>query len=109
MAAISRLRRGMIDDMMVRNLSTSTQQSYIYAVVKFSRHFRSFAGAAEAGGRRLAAAAAFPVDAAVSTSLVSSPPAFSPTGGLGAPPVIEETVGLQFMLERGGRPVFGGL
>jgi integrase/recombinase XerD len=39
MAAISPLRRRMIDDMMVRNLSPSTQQSYIYAVAKFSRHF----------------------------------------------------------------------
>ena len=29
----------MIDDMMVRNLSPATQQSYIYAVAKFSRHF----------------------------------------------------------------------
>jgi integrase/recombinase XerD len=39
MAAISPLRRRMIDDMMIRNLSPSTQQSYIYAVAKFSRHF----------------------------------------------------------------------
>jgi integrase/recombinase XerD len=39
MAAISPLRLRMIDDMMVRNLSPSTQQSYIYAVAKFSRHF----------------------------------------------------------------------
>jgi site-specific recombinase XerD len=29
----------MIEDMTVRNLSRSTQQSYIYAVAKFSRHF----------------------------------------------------------------------
>ena len=29
----------MIDDMMVRNLSPATQQSYLYAVGKFSRHF----------------------------------------------------------------------
>ena len=39
MAAMSPLRRRMIDDMMVRNLSPSTQQSYLYAVAKFSRHF----------------------------------------------------------------------
>jgi site-specific recombinase XerD len=39
MASISPLRRRMIDDMMVRNLSPSTQQSYLYAVAKFSRHF----------------------------------------------------------------------
>ena len=39
MATISPLRRRMIDDMMVRNLSPATQQSYIYAVAKFSRHF----------------------------------------------------------------------
>ena len=32
MATMSPLRRRMIDDMMVRNLSPATQQSYIYAV-----------------------------------------------------------------------------
>jgi integrase/recombinase XerD len=26
--------------MMIRNLSPATQQSYLYAVAKFSRHFR---------------------------------------------------------------------
>jgi hypothetical protein len=39
MAEISPLRRRMIDDMMISNLSPATQQSYIYAVAKFSRHF----------------------------------------------------------------------
>src|SRR6201995_4304694 len=39
MATRSPLRRRMIEDMTVRNLSRSTQQSYIYAVAKFSRHF----------------------------------------------------------------------
>lgn len=39
MAMMSPLRRRMIEDMTVRNLSRSTQQSYIYAVAKFSRHF----------------------------------------------------------------------
>jgi site-specific recombinase XerD len=29
----------MIEDMTIRNLSRSTQQSYVYAVAKFSRHF----------------------------------------------------------------------
>jgi len=29
----------MIEDMTIRNLSSSTQQSYIYAIAKFSRHF----------------------------------------------------------------------
>jgi integrase/recombinase XerD len=29
----------MIEDMTIRNLSPSTQQSYVYAVAKFSRHF----------------------------------------------------------------------
>ena len=28
----------MVDDMMIRNLSPATQQSYLYAVAKFSRH-----------------------------------------------------------------------
>ena len=39
MAEISPLRRRMIEDMTVRNLSPATQQSYISAVSKFSRHF----------------------------------------------------------------------
>ena len=39
MAEISPLRRRMIEDMTVRNLSPATQQSYISAVSKLSRHF----------------------------------------------------------------------
>lgn len=39
MASISPLRRRMIDDMTIRNLSPATQRSYIHAVAKFSRHF----------------------------------------------------------------------
>jgi integrase/recombinase XerD len=39
MADISPLRRRMIEDMTLRNLSPATQQSYLYAVAKFSRHF----------------------------------------------------------------------
>jgi integrase/recombinase XerD len=41
MPATSPLRQRMIEDMAIRNLSRSTQQSYIYAVAKFSRHFNS--------------------------------------------------------------------
>ena len=37
---ISHLRRRMIEDMTVRNLSPATQASYITAVRKFSRHYR---------------------------------------------------------------------
>ena len=37
MATMSPLRRRMIDDMMVRNLSPATQQSYIYAVRESAR------------------------------------------------------------------------
>ena len=36
---ISPLRRRMIEDMTVRNLSPTTQASYIHAVKKFSLHF----------------------------------------------------------------------
>lgn len=36
---ISPLRRRMFEDMTVRNLSPSTQQSYVYAVANFARHF----------------------------------------------------------------------
>ena len=35
----SPLRRRMIEDMTLRNLSPSTQQSYVCAVANFSRHF----------------------------------------------------------------------
>jgi len=39
MGQMSPLRRRMIEDMTVRNLAPATQQSYLYAVTKFSRHF----------------------------------------------------------------------
>ena len=39
MARMTPLRRRLIDDMTVRNLSPATQQSYVYAVAKFSRFF----------------------------------------------------------------------
>ena len=38
-AAASPLRRRMIDDMSLRNLSPATQRSYLHAVTKFSRYF----------------------------------------------------------------------
>ncbi len=39
MAEMSPLRRRMIEDMTVRNLSPATQRSYLHAVAKFSRYF----------------------------------------------------------------------
>src|SRR3954465_3117224 len=39
MARMTPLRRRLIDDMTVRNLSPATQQSYVYAVANFSRFF----------------------------------------------------------------------
>jgi integrase/recombinase XerD len=39
MTETSPLRRRMIEDMTVRNLSPATQRSYVHAVAKFSRHF----------------------------------------------------------------------
>ncbi len=39
MAETSLLRRRMIEDMTVRNLSPATQRSYVHAVAKFSRFF----------------------------------------------------------------------
>ena len=39
MADMSPLRRRMIEDMTIRNLSPATQQSYVHAVSKFSRYF----------------------------------------------------------------------
>ena len=41
MAQMTPLRRRLIDDMTVRNLSPATQQSYVYAVAKFSRFFKA--------------------------------------------------------------------
>jgi site-specific recombinase XerD len=41
MAQMTPLRRRLLDDMTVRNLSPATQQSYVYAVAKFSRFFRA--------------------------------------------------------------------
>lgn len=40
MTELSPLRRRMIEDMTIRNLSPATQRSYISAVSKFSQHFR---------------------------------------------------------------------
>jgi site-specific recombinase XerD len=39
MAEMSPLRRRMIEDMTIRNLSPATQRSYVHAVAKFSRYF----------------------------------------------------------------------
>lgn len=39
MAEMNPLRRRMIEDMTIRNLSPATQRSYLHAVTKFSRHF----------------------------------------------------------------------
>ena len=39
MAEITPLRRRMIEDMRVRNLSRATQRCYVHAVAKFARHF----------------------------------------------------------------------
>ena len=39
MAEMSPLRRRMIEDMTVRNLSPATQRTYLNAISKFSRYF----------------------------------------------------------------------
>ncbi|WQP22833.1 site-specific integrase (plasmid) [Sinorhizobium meliloti] len=39
MSEMSPLRRRMIEDMTIRNLSPATQRSYLHAVTKFSRYF----------------------------------------------------------------------
>lgn len=40
MTQVSPLRRRMIEDMTVRNLSPATQRSYVYAVAKFGQFKR---------------------------------------------------------------------
>ena len=47
MAEMSPLRRRMIEDMTVRNLSPATQRSYVHAVSKFSRYFGGLSTGAE--------------------------------------------------------------
>ena len=39
MATTTPLRQRMIEDMTIRNFSAATQQSYLYAVARFSRYF----------------------------------------------------------------------
>ena len=39
MAEMSPLRRRMIEDMTIRNLSPATQRSYLHAVSRFSQYF----------------------------------------------------------------------
>ena len=40
------LRRRMIEDMQIRNLSPHTQRAYLEQVARFARHFQQVAGAA---------------------------------------------------------------
>ena len=40
MAEMSLLRRRMIEDMRIRNLSPATQRCYVHAVAKFSQYFK---------------------------------------------------------------------
>ncbi len=46
---ISPLRRRMIEDMTIRNLSPATQRSYIHAVKRYSLLFRPFTRPARSG------------------------------------------------------------
>jgi integrase/recombinase XerD len=64
MATMSPLRLRMLEDMTIRNFSPATQESYIYAIAKFSRYFGcspdrlslETASARARGGRCMAAA-----------------------------------------------------
>ena len=50
MAEMSLLRRRMIEDMTVRNLSPATQRSYVHAVAKFGRFFGGLSGISVCAG-----------------------------------------------------------
>jgi integrase/recombinase XerD len=39
MANMTPLRRRMVEDMTIQNMTPSTQQTYLHVVSKFSRHF----------------------------------------------------------------------
>ena len=72
MAEMTPLRRRMIEDMSIRNLSPVTQRCYLHAVTGFSRHFNS-------SPDRLGLAEEFEsalhsrVDRLLSRSLITSP------------------------------------
>jgi integrase/recombinase XerD len=53
MAEVSPLRQRMIEDMTIRNLSPATQQSYIYAVAKFSNSAATAAARQTGWGLRM--------------------------------------------------------
>ena len=57
MAQLSPLRRRMIEDMTVRNMSPATQRSYVSAVSKFSRYFGKSPERLRTGGRMMGTAA----------------------------------------------------
>ena len=59
MAQTTPLRRRMLDDMTVRNLSPATQQSYVYAVAKFSRFCANVASRYMSSTRRASPSPAF--------------------------------------------------
>ena len=50
MASMSPLRRRMIEDMKIRNLSPATQRSYLAAVLKLSRYFGPIPRLSRTGG-----------------------------------------------------------
>jgi hypothetical protein len=50
MAEMTPLRRRMIEDMRIRNLSPVTQRCYLHAVTSFSRHFNCSPDRAGADG-----------------------------------------------------------
>jgi integrase/recombinase XerD len=50
MAELNPLRRSMIEDMKVRNLSPVTQRCYVHAVAKFAQFFNRSARSVGAGG-----------------------------------------------------------
>ena len=71
---VSPLRRRMIDDMAIRNMSPNTQKAYVRAVQNFSRHFMKGVARKALRSRSIATAPTFVAAAATASHRSQLPP-----------------------------------